>query len=115
MFQLDAPLRVAAMELASSLGMSLMVHIADPDTWFQTRYSDAARYGTKSAQYLPLERLLDRFSAPWLAAHMGGWPEDLHFLAGILDRHPNLFWTPAPPNGSCVKFQNIRAAQSTHF
>jgi hypothetical protein len=22
---------------------------------------------------------------------MGGWPEDLHFLAGILDRHPNLF------------------------
>ena len=91
MFQLDAPLRVAAMELASSLGMSLMVHIADPDTWFQTRYSDAARYGTKSAQYLPLERLLDRFSAPWLAAHMGGWPEDLHFLAGILDRHPNLF------------------------
>jgi len=91
MFQLDAPLRVTAMELASSLGMSLMVHIADPDTWFQTRYSDAARYGTKSAQYLPLERLLDRFSAPWLAAHMGGWPEDLHFLAGILDRHPNLF------------------------
>ena len=91
MFQLDAPLRVAAMELASSLGMSLMVHIADPDTWFQTRYSDAVRYGTKSAQYLPLERLLDRFSAPWLAAHMGGWPEDLHFLAGILDRHPNLF------------------------
>ena len=91
MFQLDAPLRVAAMELASSLGMSLMVHIADPDTWFETRYSDAARYGTKSAQYLPLERLLDRFSAPWLAAHMGGWPEDLHFLAGILDRHPNLF------------------------
>lgn len=91
MFQLDAPLRVAAMELANSLGMSLMVHIADPDTWFQTRYSDAARYGTKSAQYLPLERLLDRFTSPWLAAHMGGWPEDLHFLAGILDRHPNLF------------------------
>ena len=27
---------------------------------------------------------------PWLAAHMGGWPEDLEFLTGLLDRHPNL-------------------------
>lgn len=91
MFQLDAPLRVSAMELAASLGMSLMVHIADPDTWFQTRYKDANMYGTKLDQYLPLERLLDRFTVPWLAAHMGGWPEDLHFLTGLLDRHPNLF------------------------
>ncbi len=91
MFELDAPIRIAAMDMATKLGMSLMVHIADPDTWFQTRYSDAARYGTKSAQYLPLERLLDRFTAPWLAAHMGGWPEDLNFLTGLLDRHPNLF------------------------
>ena len=91
MFRLDAPLRVRAMELATRLGMSLMVHIADPDTWFQTRYKDANLYGTKLEQYLPLERLLDRFTVPWLAAHMGGWPEDLDFLTGLLDRHPNLF------------------------
>jgi hypothetical protein len=90
LFKLDSPVRVDAMRLATSLGMSLMVHVADPDTWFQTRYRDASIYGTKSSHYLPLERLLDRFAVPWLAAHMGGWPEDLRFLAGLLDRHPNL-------------------------
>jgi hypothetical protein len=26
----------------------------------------------------------------WLAAHMGGWPEDLDFLDGLLERHPGL-------------------------
>ena len=25
-----------------------------------------------------------------MAAHLGGWPEDLEFLSGLLDRHPNL-------------------------
>ncbi|HRI41291.1 MAG TPA: hypothetical protein PLW54_06390, partial [Bacteroidia bacterium] len=67
-----------------------MVHIADPDTWFATRYSDARRYGTKREQYQGLERMLDRFTNPWIAAHMGGWPEDLGFLDGMLARHPNL-------------------------
>ena len=90
MFRLDAPARVEAMGLAQSLGMSFMTHVADPDTWFATRYRDASRYGAKRDHYLPLERLLDRFDVPWIAAHLAGWPEDLGFLAGLLDRHPNL-------------------------
>jgi len=90
MFRLDAPARLEAMELAARLGMSFMTHVADPDTWFATRYADAARYGRKRDHYLPLERLLDRFGVPWIAAHMAGWPEDLAFLTGLLDRHPNL-------------------------
>jgi hypothetical protein len=90
MFRLDAPARVRAMELAQSLGMAFMTHVADPDTWFATRYRDAGIYGTKASHYLPLERLLDRFGVPWIAAHLGGWPEDLDFLSGLLDRHPNL-------------------------
>ena len=90
MFRLDAPARLEAMRLAERLGMSFMTHVADPDTWFATRYADAARYGRKRDHYEPLERLLDRFEVPWIAAHMGGWPEDLAFLSGLLDRHPNL-------------------------
>jgi hypothetical protein len=89
--RLDRPDRIAAMRVASDLGMIFMAHVADPDTWFRTKYADAAVYGTKREQYAPLERLLDRFTQPWIAAHMGGWPEDLKFLAGLLDRHPNLF------------------------
>lgn len=88
--RLDAPHRVEAMEAAAALGMCFMVHVADPDTWFRARYADADRYGTKRDQYEPLERLLDRFDVTWIAAHMAGWPEDLAFLTGLLERHDNL-------------------------
>ena len=90
LMKLDSPQRREQMKLADSLDMLLMAHIADPDTWFSTKYADASRYGTKADQYVPLERLLDEFTRPWLIAHMGGWPEDLDFLDGLLERHPNV-------------------------
>lgn len=88
---LDAPWRARACELGEALGMMFMVHVADPDTWFSTAYADASRYGTKREQYIGLERMLDRFAGPWIAAHMGGWPEDLAFLSTMLDTHRNLY------------------------
>lgn len=86
----DSPWRVEHAKLAQQLGMGIMVHVADPDTWFATKYSNPAVYGMKRDHYPPLERMIDRFPGPWLAAHMGGWPEDLDFLDGLLTRHPNL-------------------------
>ncbi|UCD73771.1 MAG: amidohydrolase family protein [Phycisphaerales bacterium] len=91
LLRLDAPHRIHAMEAATDLGMILMTHVADPDTWFDTRFADASVFGTKAQQYEPFEQLLDRFTQPWLAAHMGGWPEDLEFLTGLMNRHPNLY------------------------
>lgn len=88
--EVDSPWRVQACELGTKLGMMFMVHIADPDTWFAAKYNDPQRYGTKRDQYIGLERMLDRFTNPWIAAHMGGWPEDLGFLDGLFTRHPNL-------------------------
>jgi len=88
---LDSPWRRRQMDHAASLGMMFMAHIADPDTWFRTKYTDTAFYGTKASQYEPLERLAEEYrSVPWLLAHMGGWPEDLDFLDGLLTRHDNL-------------------------
>jgi hypothetical protein len=90
--QLDAPIRLQGMKLARSLGMSFMVHISDPDTWFATKYADAGKYGSKADQYTPLRRLLDQFGdVPWLAAHMAGDPEHLDHLQELLDAHPNLY------------------------
>jgi len=89
-FGLDGEWVQRAMGLGESLGMMFMTHIADPDTWFASKYTDAQWYGSKAAQYLPLERALDQRAVPWLAAHMGGWPEDLGFLDGLLSRHENL-------------------------
>ncbi len=87
-FDCDWKLKIA--EKGKKLGMMLMVHCADPDTWFQTMYKDASVYGTKESQYESLERLLTITGMPCLAAHMGGWPENLAFLSGLLDRHPKL-------------------------
>lgn len=90
MSRLDNEWNLRAMELAQSLGFMFMVHVGDPDTWFRTKYADPARYGSKPDQYLAFERLMDRFPVLWLGAHMGGWPENLVFLDGLLERHPNL-------------------------
>ncbi|MCW5753711.1 MAG: amidohydrolase family protein [Phycisphaeraceae bacterium] len=87
---LDGAWRRRVADLAASLGMAIMTHVADPDTWFATRYSDASRFLTKSEHYLPLERMLDDYPVTWIAAHMGGWPENLPALSGLLERHPNL-------------------------
>jgi len=86
----DSAWKLRVAEKAKSLGMMLMVHCADPDTWFETMYSDSSKYGTKESQYESLERLLEKTGMPCMAAHMGGWPEDLDFLSGLLDRHPKL-------------------------
>ncbi|MCZ6837060.1 MAG: amidohydrolase family protein [Planctomycetota bacterium] len=88
---LDAPHRLEAMEVAADLGMCFMAHIADPDTWFKTKYTDSSKYGTKRKQYEAFEMVLDRFKQPWIGAHFGGWPEDLIFLGDLLDRHDNLY------------------------
>jgi hypothetical protein len=90
LFQLDSPLRHEVAKLAERLGMMIMTHVADPDTWFRARYFDAEIYGTKREQYEPLERMLESYDVPWIAAHMGGSPEDLGFLDELLERHANL-------------------------
>lgn len=90
-YTLDSPWRVRIAEAARDLGMMFKTHIADPDTWFATKYADARKYGTKREQYEPLEIMLERFDVPWIAAHMGGWPENLEFLDGLLARHDNLY------------------------
>ena len=87
---LDGPMRTEQLKLAQRLGMICMTHVADPDTWFAAKYTDHAKYGVKLDHYAPLRRALDRFTMPWIAAHMGGFPEDLVFLDRLLEAHPNL-------------------------
>lgn len=89
--RLDHPVRYQGMKLAQAMGMMFMVHVADPDTWFATKYTDVGKYDTKLAHYQPLERYLDEFAdVPWMAAHLGGHPEDLDHVQQLLDRHANL-------------------------
>lgn len=89
--RIDSPYYQDIMQFTQDSGMMAMVHLADPDTWFATKYADAARYGAKQEHYDRFERVLDRFSMPFLVAHFGGSPEDLDRLDGLLQRHDNLY------------------------
>lgn len=91
-FRLDSPIRQQGMQLAYDLGYRVfMVHVSDPDTWFQTMYADASKYGTKAAQYPAFKEAMDRYpDVTWIAAHTAGSPEDLDFVQQLLDAHPNL-------------------------
>jgi len=75
----------------ADLGMPALVHVADPDCWFATRYTDTALYGTKAEQYEQLENVLARVpDLVVVAAHFGGDPEHLDHLHELLGRYPNL-------------------------
>ncbi len=88
----DAPWRIETVRRASAAGIRLfMVHVADPDVWFNSVYKDAAKFGTKPSQYVGLENLLQMFpDVTWIGAHMGGDPEHPDHLEALLERYPNL-------------------------
>lgn len=88
---LDSPIRQRGIELALDLGYRcIMMHVGDPDTWFATKYADAARYGTKPDQYVPMRQLMQQCpDVPFIGAHTGGYPENLDFVQALLDEHDN--------------------------
>lgn len=89
----DAPWRVEVARRARDAGIKvIMVHVADPDVWFRTVYSDATKFGTKAEQYIGLRRLLEVFAdLKWIGAHMGGDPEHPEHLHELLETYPNLY------------------------
>lgn len=89
--RLDALLLDPVFDAIAALGLRVLVHIADPDTWFASKYTDTATYGTKPQQYAQLETRLRQYPrVPFLVPHMGGHPEDLAHLGDLLDGYPNL-------------------------
>jgi hypothetical protein len=89
---LDAPWRIEALKRARSAGIRVvMVHVGDPDVWWNRTYTDIAKYGTKPDQYLPLKKMIELFpDMTWIGAHMGGDPEHPDHLEKLLEEFPNL-------------------------
>lgn len=88
----DAPWRIECAKRARAAGVKIMmVHIADPDVWFRTVYTDSAKFGTKPEQYARLETMLNLFpDVTWIGAHMCGDPEHPDHLEALLERYPQL-------------------------
>jgi len=69
-----------------------MVHIGDPDIWYQKYYSEAAVYGTKEDHLEQFEVFLSRNEKlTVVCAHLGGDPEHLSRLSRLLETYPNLY------------------------
>jgi predicted TIM-barrel fold metal-dependent hydrolase len=91
-WRLDAPEMKRLMDEAVARGMILMTHVGDPETWYTSRYADSAKYGTRDEHYRMWESVLVEYrDHPWVGAHLGGNPEDLHRLQALLDAYPNLY------------------------
>ena len=89
--RLDDPVNRPIFREVVARKMAIMTHIGDPDLWYGGKYADAAKYGTRDEHYRMWEGLLEEYrGVPWVGAHMGGNPEDLHRLQGLLDRFPDL-------------------------
>jgi predicted TIM-barrel fold metal-dependent hydrolase len=90
--RLDDPLFDFFFERIRKLGLSILIHVADPDYWFAHRINDLETHGAKAEHYLPLIHRLENFPEITVqAAHFAGHPEDLDHLHDLLERFPNLY------------------------
>ena len=89
--RLDSPKYKPVFEEIAARKMAIMTHIGDPDTWYHGKYAADAKFGTRDDHYKMWESVMAQYpDVPWVGAHMGGNPEDLGRLQGLLDRYPNL-------------------------
>ncbi|QVL33107.1 amidohydrolase family protein [Telmatocola sphagniphila] len=88
----NAPWRIESIKRAIAAGVQVvMVHVGDPDNWWNTVYKETAKFGTKADQYLPFREMLERFpEVTWIGAHMGGNPEHPDELQRLLEDYPHL-------------------------
>jgi len=88
---LDDPRILDVAQHAYGLGYHFMTHVGDPKAWFYGKgvYADGS-YGTFESQFVPLERMLERYpDRIHLGAHMGGSLEALELLARRLEKYPH--------------------------
>lgn len=74
------------------LGLILLIHVSDPDLWYEKVYQPVSRYGTKREHIDDFEEILSSFpDLKVQQAHFGGQPEDLENLARWFELYPNYY------------------------
>ncbi|MBN2228104.1 MAG: amidohydrolase family protein [Candidatus Thorarchaeota archaeon] len=84
--------------------LPLLIHVADPDTYFRLHYKDASKYGTKEENLIQLENVLERHpKVKFQIPHFGAQPE-IHRLSNLsrwLDCFPNVVIDTASSRWIC--------------
>ena len=74
------------------LGLILLIHVGDPDLWYEKVYQPESHYGTKKDHLADFEEILSSFpKLKVLQAHFGGQPEDLENLSRWFESYPNYY------------------------
>jgi len=92
-FRIDSPKLDPVFQALEDNELPLLIHVADPDTYFELHYQDASKYGTKEDNLSQLEAVLERHTRViFQIPHFGAQPEihRLSNLAGWFDRFPNI-------------------------
>lgn len=89
---MDSPIFRKILKKVCDMRMIIMSHVGDPEIWYQTKYADSAKFGTRQEHYERWADAIDQVGrTPWVGAHLGGNPEDIPRLQALLDRFPNLW------------------------
>jgi hypothetical protein len=92
-FRIDSPKLEPVFQALEDNDLPIIIHVADPDTYFKLHYQDTSKYGTKEENLSQLENVLKRHpNVVFQIPHFGAQPEihRLPNLAGWLDRFPNI-------------------------
>ncbi len=92
-FRIDSPKLDPVFQVLEDHKLPLLIHVADPDTYFELHYQDVSKYGTKEDNLSQLEDVLERHpNVVFQIPHFGAQPEIHRFpkLASWLDRFPNV-------------------------
>jgi len=92
-FRIDDPQLEPIFQALEDTELPLLIHVADPDTYFELHYQDTSKYGTKEDNLSQLEAVLERHTrVVFQIPHFGAQPEihRLPNLANWLDRFPNI-------------------------
>ena len=92
-FRIDSPKLEPVFQALEDNNLPLLIHVADPDTYFELHYQDSSKYGTKEDNLSQIEVVLERHpQVVFQIPHFGAQPEihRLSNLASWLDRFPNI-------------------------
>ncbi len=91
-FRINDPLFTPLFSLLEENSYPVLIHIADPDIWFEKKYLNTKRYGTKLQHLEDFFSLLDRHpDLTVIGCHFGGYPENLAYIGEKFEQYSNYY------------------------
>ncbi|MHA2051699.1 MAG: hypothetical protein ACW986_18970, partial [Promethearchaeota archaeon] len=85
-YRINDPRLDPVYSLIEDYDMKILIHVADPDIWYQKKYKNTAKYGTKNERIEDFSQLLETYSKiKMISAHLGSLPENLPKLGELFD------------------------------